>query len=104
MNNRLVCEVRISNEDRSISCDGCNAWCHINRGTRISARRYREIVDQGVTFNWLCDNCISIRRNRTAAQLGMHTLQRDERERQCVNPINPATVVSNDLDDPIDIK
>ena len=97
MNNCIVCEVIIGNEDRSISCDGCNGWCHINCGTGISARRYREILDQGVTFNWLCDNCISIRRNRTAAQLGIHTIQRDEPERQCVNPIN-AIVVTNDLD------
>ena len=68
---------------------------HINCGMGISVRRYTDIINQQLTLNWVCASCISIRRNRTAVELGHHTLQRDEPERQCSNPIEPNTGIND---------
>ena len=57
----LECNLVVSDDDLSVSCDACRRWCHIECGSGLTDSRYYEIIENnGGVFRWTCKACIEI--------------------------------------------
>ena len=51
-----TCKMEIGDEDKALTCDTCQQWCHINCGG-VSQEVYQMLLEDE-EVRWMCPSCI----------------------------------------------
>ena len=51
----MVCQKKVAERHRAVSCDRCQLWCHIKCG-RISIKEYKQMINT-LDLVWSCHAC-----------------------------------------------